>query len=285
MTSAFHRLITTNKPTKVQELSAGKSGALLATYRGGIKAVLKLAKKSMPSGKKTQRGLLVRSQPNREVAFYRLAVLLGYDHLVPETVLTIYKGHEASAQLYVPAAPLAALEPQLKKSVGGQSWRNLVVKTCSLVPKYFWKQLLALDIVGGARDRHANNIGIKLLIKNDRPVYRLVAWDNATTFGVTFEKYHNVFHKLLFRKSVLDFDAEWFKLQSISRSDMFTALASFLAPEEIEHAYLRKQFFLDYPYRLPWKVCSQGNDDSNAFPAYTDYFVGADDNAPLEHAA
>lgn len=284
MPSTFQKLVTENKPKKIEPLAKGKSGALLATYDGGTKAVIKIAKKRMPSGRKTQRGLLVKSQPSREVAFYRLAVMFGFDHLVPETVLTQYDGKEASAQAYLPAVSLVDLEPRLAKSVGGSKWRDLVVKTCNLVPKHYWRQLLALDIVGGARDRHSNNVGMQLKIKSERPVYRLVAWDNATTFGTTFDKYHNVFHKLIFRKSV-HFDDVWSVLNKVKRADLFKTLSPFIATEEIEHAYLRMRFFLDYPYRLPWKVCSQGHDDSNAFPTYASYFENTDDDAPLVHTA
>ncbi len=297
MASSFQRIVTESEPVNVQPLPKGKSGALLATYRDGTKAVLKSSKKRMPSGRKTQRGLLVRSQPNREVAFYQLSQLFkklshqldpknpdpGFD-FVPETVLTQYKDKEASAQLFMPAKCLHDFEPKLKKSAGKPAWRKLLVKTSAMVPKRYWRQLLALDIVSGSRDRHANNIGVQLKIKSERPVYRLVAWDNATSFGQTFEKYHNVFHKSIFRKSV-PFDDVWRVLNKVTHDDLLKTLSPFLSAEDIDHAYLRTRFFLDYPYRLPWKVCSLGHDDSNEFPSYADYFENADEDAPLAHAA
>lgn len=283
MASAFHKLITENEPTEVKPLSKGKSGALIATYRNGVKAVIKRAKRRMPSGKKTQRDLSVKSQPFREVAFYELNKLLGFD-LVPETVLTVYKGKTASAQLFIPAVTLVDLEPKLQKGPGSTGWRSHVIETCKTVPKKFWRQLLTLDIIGGARDRHTNNVGIQMRIKDDQPIFRLIAWDNATTFGKTFYRYHNVFHKLLFRKSVL-FDDMWPVLHQVTHDDLMGTLSPYLSTDEVDHAYKRMRFFLDYPYRLPWKVCSLGHDSSNEFPPYTDYFENADEEAPLLHTA
>lgn len=287
--TSFHKLVTTSDPVSVKKLKTGKSGALVATYQGGIKAILKLAKRKMPNGKKTQRDLTVRSQPNREVAFYELSKMLGFDHLVPETVMTEYHGRRASAQLFVPAVTLAELEPKLKDGVGQSDWRDLVKKTCTIVPKRYWRQLLALDIIGGARDRHTNNVGLQLRMSDVgqpgiQPVFRLIAWDNATTFGQTFTKYHNVFHKLLFRKSVM-FDDVWHILNKTSHEDLYKTLSPYIDDIEVDHAYMRMRFFLDYPYRLPWKVCSLGNDDSNAFPSYAEYFQNTDEEAPLLHTA
>ena len=281
MKSSFEKTVTETSPEKVVPIKDGKSGALLATYKSGIKAVIKLAKKKLPNGKRRQRGITVISHPQREVAYYRLAKLLGFEDLVPETVLTekAVEGHTASAQLFVPAVKLRSLQPRLS-DVSSSTWKSDLVDTALRVPKSQWRKLLALDIIAGARDRHANNVGVLMRVSGGKPTYQVVAWDNAVTFGKTFEKYHNVFHKLLFRR-VVNFDSVWPTLDSITQQDLHKALGGLLSPEEVAHAYLRLSFFQDYPYRLPWKVCSQGHDSPHEFPSYEPYFEPFVENRPL----
>lgn len=274
MPSIFERVVTESEPENVKPLSSGKSGALLATYRGGLRAVLKPAKDTMPNGNHRQRGISVRTHPVRERAYYVLSKLLGFDNLVPETVLVTYKNTTASAQIFVPAVHLHDINAKLKET-HAPDWRAEVVKTALLIPKRYWRQLLALDIIAGARDRHAHNVGIMMKIENEEPVYRLVAWDNAVTFGLTFARYHNVFHKFMFRTSV-DFDSVWPALDGIALDDLKMALEDLLTLQEIEHAYRRLTFFRDdFPYRLPWHVCSQGTDEPAEFPPYEAYFSNA----------
>lgn len=270
--SQFSDLVTTEKPRHLGKAPGGKSGALLATYEGGVKAIVKLSKDKLPSGHHKQRGIAASLHPSREVAFYRSAEMLGFADLVPETVLTkkAVPGAVASAQLFVPAHHLSDLQPRLK-DVDDTNWGSTLAETCMVVPKKFWKHLLALDVLAGARDRHANNVGLLVRSENDRPIYRITAWDNAVTFGKTFDRYHNVFHKFLFRRSV-DLGDTWYPLDRLTRADLRDALGDYLQPDELEHAFLRVRFFLDYPYRLPWKVCSKGNDSPHDFPDYNSYF-------------
>jgi hypothetical protein len=270
--SEFSDLVTKDKPRKLQKAPGGRSGALLATYDGGVRAIVKMSKSKLPSGKRSQRGIPAALHPTREVAFYRAALLLGYGDLVPETVLTTkaVPGTVSSAQLFVPAHHLNELQPRLK-NVNAADWGPTLAETCMVVPKRFWKHLLAVDILGGVRDRHANNVGFLVHEENDRPIYRLVAWDNAVSFGKAFDRYHNVFHKYLFRRSV-DLGDTWEALDKLTRADLRDALGDYLQPSEIEDAFLRVRFFIDYPYRLPWKVCSKGDDSPHGFPEYRSYF-------------
>lgn len=270
--SAFSDLVTSQKPSKLASLPGGKSGALLATYDSGLKAVIKISKEALPNGKTRQRGIPVLTHPQREIAFYELAKLLGFDHLVPETVLTTaaVPGFTASAQLFVPAQKLKQLEPELK-DVHADSWMKTLASTASLVPRHVWRQLLALDLIACSRDRHAGNVGLRLRLVEDRPVYRLVAWDNAVSFGKTFRNYHNVFHKALFRTSV-QFDDVWSVLDSITDAQLTDALSPYLDAEEVEHACARRRFFQEFPYRLPWKMLSRGHEDPADFPDYRAYF-------------
>jgi len=274
MKSAFAKIVTETKPVSVKPLKKGISGALLATYRGGLRAVLKLAKEKLPNGNKRQRGLPVITQPQREVAFYELAVYLGkdYEALVPETVLTHYNGTVASAQLYLPGAMnLHDINPKLVDLRGSNRWRDELKATALKVPKPFWRKLLALDILAGARDRHAHNVGVTMHLKDNKPTFRLHAWDNACTFGLTFKRYHNVFHKYIFRDYV-NFDDVWPVWDTITLDGLTGAIGPYLEPAEVTDTFLRCQFFQDYPYRLPWRVVSEGKDRSRDFPDYAAYF-------------
>lgn len=271
MVTRFATTVTEEKPQSVKPLTDGKTGALLATYKNGVKAVIKPVKETLPNGKTMQRGIPVRTHPYREVAYYLLAKMVGFDDLVPETVLT-HKAVDAwaSAQVFMPAYHLRQLQSKLADT-HRKDWSELLIKTALRVPKLYWRQLVALDIIAGTRDRHASNVGILMRIGDNAPIYRLVAWDNAVTFGLTFERYHNVFHKFLFRKTI-DFGALWPALDKLTLERMNAVLGPYLTDEEIRHAYMRLCFFRDYPYRLPWRVVSEGTDSPHDFPDYAAYF-------------
>jgi len=270
--SEFADLVLNEKPQKLEKAPGGKSGALLATYEGGVKAIVKVMKSKLPSGHHRQRGIPADRHPLNEVAYYLATKMFGYDHLVPETLLTkkAVPGRVASAQLFMPAHHLNEIQPKLKE-VNDPKWGATLTETCTVVPKQFWRELLACDILAGVRDRHANNVGFLLRSENDRPLYRIVAWDNAVSFGKTFARYHNVFHKYLFRRSV-DLGDVWTKLDQLTVPDLRASLGEYLQPVDLEHAYMRVRFFVDFPYRLPWKVCSKGNDNPHDFPTYKSYF-------------
>ncbi len=273
--SEFSDLVTRERPRDVRRAPGGKSGALLASYEGGVRAIVKVPKSKLPSGHRAQRGIPAELHPTREVAFYRAALALGCGDLVPETVLTAraVPGVVASAQVFVPARTLGKIRPELR-DVDAPGWGAALAEACTVVPKMFWKRLLAVDVVGGSRDRHANNVGLVMHVDGDQLIHRIAAWDNAVSFGRTFDRYHNVFHKHIFRRSVL-FDDVWPVLDGLTRADLRDAVGGLLEPDEVEHAFLRARFFVDFPYRLPWKVCSKGNDDSRGFPDYRDYFEPA----------
>ena len=140
-----------------------------------------------------------------------------------------------------------------------------------VVPIETWRKLLVLDILGGVRDRHVNNVGILMRSDGTSPTYQPVAWDNAVSFGRTFDLYHNVFHKFLFRRS-FDLGAAWKVVDKINKADLRDALGEYLQRDFIDDAYKRITFFRDFPYRLPFKICSKGDDSPNEFPSYARYF-------------
>lgn len=270
--SLFADAVTRRMPHKVEPIGSGKTGALLATYDGGLQAVLKLVKERTPNGKLKQRGIEVATQPHREVAFYRLAELLGWTDIVSEAVLTTQVKHAplAVAIAYKNAKHLKHIQPELADSEHPQ-WNRAFRSACASLDREELHRLLILDLIAGSRDRHSNNIGVRLALANGAPTFRVVGWDNACSFGLTFAKYHNVFHKYLFRESV-NLTAWWPQLQLITREDLDYALGGLLTPLEIEHAYLRLQFILDFPYRVPWNALSLGEDDPAGFPNYHMYF-------------
>ncbi len=278
--SNFARAVLTTKPKKEEPLNkdgsktGGKSGAQLATYNNGLKAVIKAVKKLSPQGKPTQRGIKVSSHPRREVAFYKLARLLGFESIAPEVVLL---PNGSSAQMFMPASNFVDFNSHLQ-SRSDEKWLEGLRKVASLVPREQWRMLLILDIIAASRDRHSNNLGLQLKIQANKVGYGLMAWDNACTFGLTFEKYHNVFHKYLFRQRV-DLDPFWPKLEKLTRRDFTDTLGDNLTTEEIDHAYLRLQFMLEFPYRLPFQIMSKGEDDNDKFPSYASYF------SPLREAS
>ena len=151
MPSEFSQIISTREPTEVAPLTQGKFGALLVTYSGGLQAVVKQMKYETPNGRPTQRGLPVFTLPRREVAFYELAKLLGLEHLVPETVLTAFRGKEASAQLYLPALHAWQIDPRLKQIDPHDEWRANLKEVALKVRRHHWRRLVVLDLIAASK--------------------------------------------------------------------------------------------------------------------------------------
>ena len=269
----FEKTVRESKPTKVEPIKHSKFGAMKATYTNGMAAVVKPQRDVSPFDRPMQRGLLISTQPAREVAFYKLAQMLAFDDVVPETLLIMHDGKQASAQIFTPTVHLHQLQPMLlkKEELGQEGWVSLLQETCRAVPKRLWVRLLILDIIAGSRDRHINNVGVVVKMKEPRPEYSILGWDNACTFGATFAKYHNVFHKYLFKYAV-QLEAHWDMLEKFTLVDFTRVLGELLNPIDVAQAYERLQFMLEYPYRLPWRVMSQGHDDSDSFPSYSAWF-------------
>lgn len=271
MTTPFAHMVQETTPQKVELLDEGKVGAYLATYRGGT-AVMKLALDKTPKrGKRAAYGISSRTMPNREVAFYRLAQLLEFTSVVPETVLTSYKDTSASAQRYVHAMKLSDVDHRLLETEDHDEWVVFFRETLRKFPVSDLQKLTLLDMIACARDRHANNYGVVLEVNDDSVRYRLVGWDNAAAFGLRFSRYHNVVHKYVFRHT-FDLEPYFDKLHSIRRDDFNDAVYGLLGSEQTQHAWLRLQFILEYPHRLPWHVLSGGQDEPGEFPPYVEYF-------------
>jgi hypothetical protein len=275
MVDEFTYVVQSQKPTSIKPLGKGKSGALLATYRNHMRALIKVSKDALPSGKRTQRGLDIAAQPQREVAFYQLAKLLGYADLVPTVVIThkAVEGKLASAQFFVRAAALRDVDKRLDDVTSSQ-WESTLKVVLAKASLTHWRKLVALDLIAGSRDRHINNLGFVIAPQDGKPQLKPVAWDNAVTFGPTFANYHNVVHKYLFIEQV-NFDDIWPVWLTLTLEDFKATLGPYLSEEAILHAYLRMRFLLEYPYRLPWRILSQRSDDPKGFPDYAEYFTAA----------
>ena len=292
--TSFERTVTTQKPVNLRELTEGKTGAQVATYTNGIQAVIKSRRAQLPSGNTTQRELSVKSQPYREVAYWRLALLLdassrdiryhSFAEVVPETVLlppNLVSGNRTtSAQVFMPAQRLQDINPVLKEDgPGTKSWNEALRATCGQAPIDQWLRVCILDIIAASRDRHANNAGLSLQVTDHGVHYKVVAWDNACTFGTPgFYRYHNVFHKQLFRDRLPLTDYYWEVLSRVRLHDFYTYFDDLVQPygqitrEDVRQAFLRVQFMLHFPQRLPWLVMSRGSDDANGFPTWEHFF-------------
>lgn len=278
MTTAFEISVKQLKPEKMSLLKEGKVGSRLATYSNGIQAVVKIASTvATKRNRELQRGLPVTTFPRREVAFYRLCKILHkYDpkfEVVPETILGEFEGVTASYQQYTTSARLVAIEPRLRKPNDREMWAISLRETLrDKLPPSDTLRLTVLDYLACSRDRHAANYGARLDIVDGKACWRAIGWDNGCSFGLTQKNYHCVAHKYLFRFA-MDLEPVWDALQKIQRSDLVSGLGGLLLDEEIDHVWLRVQFMLLFPHRMPWITLSQGNDDVDSFPTYEKFFT------------
>lgn len=265
----FAKRVTSKPPAETSPIAGSKNGALAAVWDDGTKAVVKLGRPSFQDGRRSQRGFPASSVPRREVAFWKLAEVFGAEDLVPETVLFSHQGLVASAQAWAPGEHLDDLSEDLRSAESDEDWARALVTACSVVPEEAWVRLALLDVVAGQRDRHSNQAGVVLSFSKPPS---LVVWDNAATFGTTFEGYHQVFHRHLFRDRFPTGRA-WEKVASTKDDDVRSALSGLVSEEEIRHACLRRQFVEDFAYRLPWEVFSKGATRRQLFPRYEGHFT------------
>lgn len=263
-------MVTKTKPCSVELIAEGKVGAFKAQYRTGC-AVVKLAVPSTPrSGKKAAYGIAAETMPYREVAFYELAKMLGLQEVVPETVLTEYKGCPVSAQEYLHAMHIEDVDERLQDHDDHDAWVVALRETLRRVPKSDLVKLTLLDFIACARDRHVNNYGLVLQFGGIEQL-RLRGWDNSATFGLGFKRYHSVVHKAVLKHS-FDIAPYWENMARQERSSFIPRLSGLIGQEAAEHTWLRLQFVLKYPHRMPWMVFSRGAEDAQKQPSYAHYF-------------
>ncbi len=269
--SVFKHMVTKTEPLKVELIEDGRVGAFKATYRTGL-AVMKLATPKTPrSNKRAAYGIAAETMPYREVAFYELAKLLSMEDVVPETVLISYKGVPASAQLYLHAMHAEDVDKRLKDDSDEDAWVVAFRETLRAVPKSDLVKLTLLDFLACSRDRHANNYGLVMQPTSGKEKLRLRGWDNSATFGSGFDRYSSAIHKAVLRHS-FDLSPYWGKLASVRKDVIIPRLSTLIGDVGAEHAWLRLQFVLEYPHRMPWAVFSRGSDDAEDLPSYSNFF-------------
>jgi len=269
----FETTVGSMEPVSIKLIKEGKVGARLVTYPNGMQAVMKVASsKTTKNNCAMQRGLPTAKMPMREVAFYRLSKLLGFD-VVPETILHTFHGVPASFQQYVTSARIYDLDQRLRHpEKNKEAWVIALRETLrDKVPIEDTLRLTVLDFLAAARDRHGANYGARLEISSGKARWRLIGWDNGCTFGLTQERYHSVGHKYLFRYA-FDLSSVWSALLSVKRSSLQSAMRGLLDEESVDHVWHRIQFMISFPHRMPWKTLSQGSDTPDTFPSYAEFF-------------
>jgi hypothetical protein len=282
MSTLFEITVKTTKPKSIRMFSEGRVGARLIRFANGIEAVMKVGTSAAMKDQRTlQAGIATATMPRREVAFYRLSKMLGFD-IVPETVLGEFEGFPASFQQYVTCAKLYELDPRLRRMrQDKEAWVIALRETLrDKVQSDDTLQLTVVDFLAGARDRHGANYGARLELVSNQTRWRLIGWDNGCTFGLTMARYHCIAHKYLFRHA-FDLTMVWKRLRSLSRSQLVTTLKDLISEEEIDHVWLRSQFILAFPHRMPFAILSKGSDDPDAFPGYDEYFKPMTSDRPL----
>lgn len=250
----------------MENLSGGFFGAQLATYDNGYKAVIKTAdtKDSRYPKRRSFRGIPLNTVANREVAFYELSKILGWDHLVPETVeLNTKTGAFSSAQEFVPSIAFKDIDPKMSDK-SNHRWIHYFKAVARKFSIDDWRKLVLLDLIANSRDRHTKGIVVRY------PGPKIVAIDNSISFGLTFARYRCLYHQYLFPK-LFNFVPYKHHLARFKLAD-FSPLGRFLRPLEVEHVFRRIEFLLEFPYRIPFKTISQGETGLNDFPSYKEFF-------------
>ena len=225
----FEHIVTTQKPKGIRMMSEGKIGARLCTYKDGTQAIMKIGTAaSTKTDRAMQRGIPTEFLPEREVAFYRLSRVIGFD-VVPETVLGSFQGFPASFQQYVTSAKLYDVEPRLRKTKDREAWAVVLRTTLrDVVPFADTLHLTVLDFLAASRDRHAANYGTRLDVSSGKTLLASDWMGNGCAFGLTQEMYHCVAHKHLFTYA-FDLESVWERLQNVKRSSIVQALSGLIS--------------------------------------------------------
>lgn len=278
--SAFARVVLRQKPVKLEIPESGRTGLVrIATYEGGTKAVIRVQSHEL-EGKRTkgltkQDGLPVKSQPVKDAAYYALAKLLRCDDIVPETLLKITRrGNDVSYQRFEHALTLRDLEPALNKlEKGSDAWRVAATQAMKTVSDEDWLKAVLLGLVAADRDRHLKNFGVRVLVEDNRIVYKLVLWDNGVCLGQAFKKYRSVVHELLHTRKLV-FGDVLARVDTVRPSDVVDLLtANHVHPTEAQQAGKRLEFVRRYPHRMPWALLT----GMPNYPTYRNFFRGGVD--------
>lgn len=272
----FYKTVEDEKFVKVKDLP-GNNGATLCKYPNGLLVVVKEICDKTPKGKTTQRGLDVADGGRHSLAYKRLSEMFGWEYLVPKIVLKQVNGKKMSIQQYITALSCRDLDDALAEGadVDKKLWIQKLLHVTSLVSREEWLKLTLLDLIACSRDRHINNVGFRMsgTDENGKATYGLVAWDNDAAFGLTYERYYCVFHKYIFPKRMPLFLQDHLTMfRELDYGFFEEKLTEYLLPGEIRDVWLRMQWLIRYPYKLPYKVMSKGAKRPTEFPSYQSFF-------------
>lgn len=272
----FYKTVEGETFVKVKDLP-GNNGAMLCKYPNGLLVVVKEIRDKTPKGKTTQRGLDVADGGRHALAYRRLSEMFGWEYLVPKIVLKQVNGKKTSIQQYITALSCRDLDSDLAEGadVNKKLWIQKLLHVTSLVSREEWLKLTLLDLIACSRDRHINNVGFRMsgTDENGKATYGLVAWDNDAAFGLMYERYYCVFHKYIFPKRMPLFLQDHLTMfRELDYGFFEEKLTEYLLPDEIRDVWLRMQWLVRYPYKLPYEVMSKGAKRPKEFPSYRSFF-------------
>lgn len=259
--SDFSETVRTQKG-RASKVGQGKFGAQLVVFANGEKGLLK----SRPFETNSFRGIRRQEMPEREVAAFVLDSQILDFGIVPETVLTKWKGRDASIQHWKPGGliPRELVPGIFDKQL--DDWKLRLAKFFNKVNLDALRKVVLFDLIVNNVDRHGKNILV------DPPLKTVWAIDNGLTFGRYYRKYRNVFHKYLYY-SRLPIPSEMIKkLSRIERPD-FDVLLEYLPRIEVDDTWWRLQFVIDHSDRLAFKRMGKTSLMSGGeFPTYEEWF-------------
>lgn len=272
----FYKTVEDETFVKVKDLP-GNNGATLCKYTNGLMVVVKEIRDKTPKGKTTQRGLDVADGGRHSLAYRRLSEMFGWEYLVPKIVVKQVNGKKTSIQQYITALSCRDLDSDLAEGadVKKKLWIQKLLHVTSLVSREEWLKLTLLDLIACSRDRHINNVGFRMsgTDVNGKATYGLVAWDNDAAFGRMYERYYCVFHKYMFpRRMPLFLQDHITMFRELDYGFFEEKLTEYLLPGEVRDVWLRMQWLIRYPYKLPYKVMSKGAKHPTEFPSYQSFF-------------
>jgi len=257
----FAETVNSEQPSKVSSIQEGKFDAQLAVYANGEKGILK----TRPFANDFFRGIPKQELPRREVATYLLDAHVLDFGVVPETVLTKYKGREASVQKWV----VTGMQP--RDVVPGlfdkkqSDWKQKLAKFFFRSNLDDLQKIVLLDLVVNNVDRHGRNI---LADPTQKKVWAI---DNGLSFGRYYKGYRSVFHKYLYYARLPMPEWATKKLARIKREDL-DVLRPLLPAACVDDTWLRIQFVLDHSDRLAYRRMGAPKLGTDKFPSYEEWF-------------
>lgn len=218
-------------------LKPNNKSPIKVKFDSGITAVARV-KTRKKQGKVFKRGLPVSSLIYREMAYYNLDRLLGFD-LCPDSTFGSYEGHEAVFCAWIEAQPVAKLAGKMLTPTSKRG-KLKVKRGLHQVDTLQIVQSVIESVIACSRDAHSGN----LLVQDMRDGKRLWSFDNEASFGYRFDRFYDYLHLVYFfnRFSVPLYIKDL--LAKIEHQDLSEALGGLINDLEVEHTYRRVQYLL-----------------------------------------